>query len=216
MSNELTTTEATTTQEPQKNVINYNPIFPIMMAEVLIDLPIDEMVEDVLKLPDVNTDNYPGGYTTYSNHLNIDHIRGVKELKEAIYGITCAYGRELKYEANYEKCSIQLWLNVMRRGGHHGYHAHQRAVFAGTFYARVDDKMSPIILYNPTMPFRSKDPDVRPQDRTAFTSETMEIIPKNNTLIMWPAWLSHMVPKMVESGPRISFSFSVDYLPLGV
>lgn len=215
MSNELTTTQEAT-QEPQKNVINYNPIFPIMMAEVLLDLPIEHMVEDVLKLSNVNDDNYAGGFTTYFTKQDIDHIRGVKELKEAIYGISSAYGRELKYEANYEKCSIQVWANVMRKDGYHVYHNHQRSVFSGTFYARTDDKMSPLVFHNPTMPLRSKEPEVRPQDKSAFTSETMMVTPKNNTLVLWPSWLCHEVPKMTESGPRISFSFNVDYLPPGV
>lgn len=215
MNNELATTDQVSAPEVQKNVINYTPIFPVLMAEVLLDLPIEQMVEDVLRIPSVNEDNYQGGFTTFFNRLDIDNIRGVKELKEAIYGISSAYGRELKFEANYEKCGIQVWLNVMRKGGHHNQHNHQRSVFSGTFYARVDEKMSPILFYNPTTPLRSKDPEVRPQDKTAFTSETMVHVPKNNTLVIWPAWLNHEVPDMVESGPRISFSFNVDYLPPG-
>lgn len=201
--------------EMQKNVINYTPVFPVMTASVLLDLPVEDMIQDVLQLA-TDTKNYEGGYTTFFNKQNIDLVRGVKELKEAIYGVTCAFGRELKYEMNYDKCSIELWVSVMRRGGYHPPHNHPRSTFSGTFYARVDDKMSPLVMMNPTSSLRMHDHYIRPQDAGAFTSEAMTVKPVNNTMHIWPSWMSHYVPEMVESGPRIAFSFNVDFLPPGV
>lgn len=213
MSDELATTDQPV--ELQKNVIQYNPVFPVMISQVLLDLPVDDMVEDTLKLA-VDTKNYSGGYTTYFNQQDLESVRGVKELKEAIYGVSCAFGRELKYEANYEKCSIQLWVSVMRRGGYHTQHNHHKSFLSGTFYARVEDDMSSLIFKNPTQLFRGKEPYIRDQDRTAFTSDAMYVTPKVNTLHLWPGWLEHEVPEMLVSGPRVAFSFNVDFLPPGV
>lgn len=200
--------------EPQKNVINYNPVFPVMTSNVILDLPVEDMSHDILQLA-TDIKNYEGGFTTYFNKQNIDSVRGVKELKEAIYGVCCAVGRELKYEMQYEKCSIELWASVMRRGGYHPPHAHPRSTFSGTFYARVDDKMSPLVMMNPTTPFRSHDHVIRPQDVGPFTSDTLMLKPAVNTMFIWPSWMHHFVPEMTESGPRISLSFNVDFLPPG-
>lgn len=211
MSNEVTTTEQT---EPQLNVINYNPVFPTLMAQVLLDLPVEDMNEDILKLA-VDTKNYSGGYTTFFNQQSIEHVRGVQQLKEAVYGVVCSYGRELKYEMNYDKCAINIWANVMRRGGYHIPHNHPRTIVSGTFYSRVEDDMSPICFYNPTTIYRGNEPVVRPQDFTAFTSDTLTIKPKVNHMLIWPSWMVHEVTQMEVSGPRISFSFNVDFLPPG-
>lgn len=214
--NALVPTEGSYTggNESEFNKLNYSPIFPILTTTVKLDLPVAEMKAGVLSLAK-DQKNYEGGYTTFFNGQDLDHINGIKQLKEAIYGIACAFGRELKYEANYEKCSIQIWANVMRKGCYHPPHHHSRAVFSGTFYIECDDTMSPFIFVNPTRDMRNHDPVVRPQDAGPFTSETMVIKPQVGTLNMWPSWLHHFVPEMAVDGPRISLSFNVDFLPPG-
>ena len=121
----------------------------------------------------------------------------------------------MKYEANYDKCSIHLWVNVMKKGGYHPPHNHARSVFSGTFYAKVDETTSGLILINPTQPLRNHDPLVRAEDAGPFTSETLLMRPEVNTMIIWPSWLMHSVPQMDSDETRISFSFNVDYLPPG-
>jgi uncharacterized protein (TIGR02466 family) len=210
MSTELTPTTN------EKNVINYNPVFPVMFADVKLDLPIEDMAQDILSLA-VDTENYDGGYTTFFNRQNIEHIRGYKQLMEAIYGVVLAYTREMKYEVNADKCSIHAWASVMRKGGFHGVHNHPRSQFSGTFYIKCDETTSPIVFHNPTEPFRMHDPLVgRPEDFTPFTSPTMSVQPKENTMMIWPSWVNHHVEKMHVGGPRIAISFNVDFLPPGV
>ena len=212
-------TEVATTEQPtenQKNVIRYNPIFPALMLEVDLELPIADMTKDMVKLANGRT-NYHGGFTTYFDSPNvIETVRGVAELKQAIYGVATNFGRELKFEANYDKCSIHLWGSVYNKGGYHPPHNHPRSVFSGTFYASIADDMSPLIIMNPTAPFRGHEPAFRPQDATAFTAESMVVKPKANQMLMWPSWLYHHVPEMTVKGPRVAFSFNVDFLPPGV
>lgn len=213
MSNEVTTVEEVT-QEPQKNVINYNPIFPILTASVLLDLPVEHMVEDVLKLVG-DQKNCPGGYSSLYSGQSLDHIRGVKELKEAIYGVSCSFGREMKFEANYDKSSIHLWVDVMRRGNYHANRNHPRGVFSGAFVVRGDEKMSPVLFSNPTSGLRAHDPYIRPEDLGPFSADTLVVKPDVGTLVVWPSWLQYSQPEMTESGPRIAFGFNIDFLPPG-
>lgn len=221
MSNELTTTDNTTAPEQpkgdEKNVIMYNPVFPVMTATVNLDLPIEDMAQDLLQLAS-DTVNYDGGFTTFFNRQRIDHIRGYKQLEEAIYGVTNSFLRELKYEVNPQKCSIQTWASVIRHGGSHGIHNHPRCVVSGTFYVQCDDQSVPLVIENPTNAFRMHEPSVsRPEDYTAFTAPSMMIQPKPNMMALWPSWLYHYVPKVTKdnSVPRIAISFNVDFLPMG-
>lgn len=214
--NALTTTEISYTapDTSEFNKLNYTPIFPVLTTSVKLDLPIAEMKAGLLSLA-AGQKNYEGGFTTFFNNQDLDHITGIKQLKEAIYGVSCAFGRELKYECNYDKCSIQLWVNVMRKGCYHPPHHHARSVFSGTFYVECNDSMSPFAFINPTRDFRNHDPIVRPQDAGPFTSETMMIKPVVGTMNVWPSWLHHFVPEMTVDGPRVSLSFNVDFLPAG-
>lgn len=213
MSNELTTTQ----EQPkalEKNVINYEPIFPTLTARVLTDLPVEEMVEDALKFVN-NEQNCPGGYSSLLTNQSIDSLRGVKELKEAIYGVSCAMARELKYEINYDKSQIQLWLEVMRRDNSHDTRSHQRGVFAGQFVIRTEEKYTPTVLVNPTMLYRGHEPFVRAQDFGPFTAEALIVKPEVGVLNIWPSWMQYKMPPMTEPGPRIAFGFNIDFLPPG-
>lgn len=216
MTNEVTTQEPAQEQDMDaKNTIFYNPIFPIMTASVNLDLPIEEMANGIAQLSS-DTKNYEGGYTTYFNNQNIEHIPGIKELREAIYGITCAFARELKQEFNEEKMAIRLWANYMRRGGYHPPHIHTQSQYSGTFYVMINDKAAPFVFCNPTEPFRMHEPPViRQEDYTPFTSPTCMMRPKPNQLYLWPSWMSHFVPEHQDDAPRISISFNVDTLPRG-
>lgn len=209
--------QATLTERPemQPNVINYEPIFPILVASILLDLPVEKMVKGMLEKA-VDIKNHIGGYTTYFNGENIDSIEGVAPLKEAIYGISCAFGRELKYELDYERCALRVWANVMRKGDYHPMHNHRRSIFSGTFYAQVDDTMSPLIIKNPNNINKMHEPViVKPEDNTPFSASLIVIKPKVNHLHIWPSWLEYEVPQMEVGGPRVSFSFSVDFLQPG-
>ena len=211
MTNEVTTTEQTN----QTNVINYTPVFPTMMADVQLDMPLEDMAQDILALA-TDTVNYDGGYTTYFNRQSIEHIRGYKQLQEAIYGVVMAYTRELKYEVNANKCSITMWASVMRKDGYHTVHNHPNSHISGTFYIQCDETMSPIVFHNPTNPFRMHELTVmRPEDLTPFTSPVLTLQPKQGSLMIWPSWMQHHVEKMRIGGPRITISFNVDFLPLG-
>lgn len=214
--NALVTTNAAsyTADTSEFNKLNYQPIFPTLITTVKLDLPLAEMKAGLLQLAG-DSKNYEGGFTTFFNRQDLDHVTGIKALKEAIYGVACAFGRELKYECNYDKCSIQLWVNVMRKGCYHPPHNHARSTFSGTFYAEVSDEMSPFIFFNPTKDFRMHDPVVRPEDAGPFTSEQMIMKPQTGSMSMWPSWLYHHVPQMQVEGPRISLSFNVDFLPPG-
>lgn len=207
--------EATEKQEPKVNEIRYNPIFPVLMLEVMLDLPHEYMASDLIHMAE-GKKNYDGGFTTYFDQKPmLDKVRNTTELKQAIYGIAATFGRELKYDMEYEKCSIALWGNVYSKGGHHPYHNHQRSVFSGTYFARMSDKMSPICFLNPTSIHRMHEPFVRVSDYTPFTAEQISIQPKPGTLLMWPSWLYHHVPTMEVEDHRVTFSFNVDYLPPG-
>ena len=58
-------------------------------------------------------------------------------------------------------------------------------------------------------------PPLKQQSATPFAAESMTVQPKQGVLYLWPSWLYHGVPEMQSDSTRISFSFNIDFLPLG-
>jgi uncharacterized protein (TIGR02466 family) len=211
------TPEQKSEEQPEvlkKNVIYYEPIFPVLMAKINLELPVEDMARDLLQME--SDKNYSGGFTTFFNNQSIDHIAGYQQLKEAIYGVCLSFAQEQKYEVDPDRCAIWTWASIMRKGGYHQEHNHPRSHFSGTFYIKRGSSSAPIILTSPTMPFRMHEPPItNPENYGPFTSPSLNLTPEDNTMLIWPSWLHHQVPQIMDDEPRIAISFNVDYMPQG-
>ncbi|HSF96292.1 MAG TPA: TIGR02466 family protein [Thermohalobaculum sp.] len=121
--------------------------------------------------------------------------------------------------------SIQAWPNVNRFGDYHNLHNHPHSWLSGTYYVRVPPGARPegtrsdldpnaISFFDPrpqaNMLAIRGDPQVDPEHR---------ILPSAGELLLWPAFLHHLVHVNLADQARISVSFNVvlrwrdDYLP---
>lgn len=121
--------------------------------------------------------------------------------------------------------SIQAWPNVNRFGDYHDLHNHPHSWLSGTYYVRVpegddappgrsDRTPNAISFFDPrpqaNMLAIRNDPQVDPEHR---------IKPAGGEMLVWPAFLHHMVHVNLSHEARISISFNVvlrwrdDYLP---
>jgi uncharacterized protein (TIGR02466 family) len=121
--------------------------------------------------------------------------------------------------------SVQAWPNVNRFGDYHDLHNHPHSWLSGTYYVRVpqredappgrsDRTPNAISFFDPrpqaNMLAIRGDPQVDPEHR---------ILPRAGEMLVWPAFLHHMVHVNLSHQARISVSFNVvlrwrdDYLP---
>ncbi len=121
--------------------------------------------------------------------------------------------------------SIQAWPNVNRFGDYHNLHNHPHSWLSGTYYVSVpDDETLPagrsdrnpnaISFFDPrpqaNMLAIRGDPQVDPEYR---------IQPEAGDLLVWPAFLHHLVHVNLSQEARISISFNIvlrwrdSYLP---
>lgn len=120
---------------------------------------------------------------------------------------------------------VQAWANVNRFGDYHDLHNHPHSWLSGTYYVRVpegddapqgrnDRTPNAISFFDPrpqaNMLAIRNDPQVDPEHR---------ILPKGGQMLLWPAFLHHMVHVNLSREARISVSFNIvlrwrdDYLP---
>jgi uncharacterized protein (TIGR02466 family) len=120
---------------------------------------------------------------------------------------------------------LQAWPNVNRFGDYHNLHNHPHSWASGTYYVRVPSGEAPaegrsdrnpnaISFFDPrpqaNMLAIRGDPQVDPEHR---------LLPQAGEMLLWPAFLHHMVHVNLAQEARISISFNVvlrwrdEYLP---
>lgn len=194
--------------EPGQKQVNFFPVFPTLMAEVAPGLDAAGMARDAIALAG-DTVNYEGGFTTYFSQQDLEGRYGVAELKEAIYNTAMVYADQNKFEVHKEGIDLQLWVSVIRNNGWHGHHRHPKSHLSGTYYVQVPEGASPITFVNPTAIYRMNEPFIRPADFQEFSAPELPIVPKPDTLFMWPSWLEHYVPASQATEVRVAYSFNV-------
>ncbi|MCG6885323.1 MAG: hypothetical protein LJE62_16360 [Silicimonas sp.] len=133
-----------------------------------------------------------------------------------------ARGTGVDYPVDF---SIQAWANVNRFGDYHDLHNHPHSWLSGTYYIRVpqgedappgreDRTPNAISFFDPrpqaNMLAVRGDPQVDPEHR---------ILPQAGQMLIWPAFLHHMVHVNLSHEARLSVSFNIvlrwkdDYLP---
>jgi uncharacterized protein (TIGR02466 family) len=169
------------------------------------------LAEHVLKLDaaraDMTTDYLAG-------NLFDDKHPAVGWLKDCADRAVLDYAREAGIDYDLE-WRVQAWANVNRFGDYHNLHNHPHSWLSGTYYVQVPDKpkklpgrsdLNPgsISFYDPrpqaNMLAIRNDPQVDPEYR---------ILPKPGDILLWPAFLHHLVHPNLSEDARISISFNV-------
>ncbi len=121
--------------------------------------------------------------------------------------------------------SLQGWANVNRRGDYHGVHNHPHSYLSGTYYVAVPRQEALAEGRLDLAPGEISFLDPRPQaNMTAIAGDAQieaeySLLPAAGDLLLWPAWLHHMVHPNASDEARISISFNIvlkrptDHLP---
>ena len=97
-----------------------------------------------------------------------------------------------------------MWLNVHGKEGFNHAHVHSGAWCSGVYYLNCTEKTGNITFLDP-----------RPGAEMNFYHKIIEpnnhsILPKNGDLILFPAWLPHLVEPNSDEEHRISVAFNVE------
>lgn len=166
--------------------------------------------------PDLTTEYLAGNL--------FDHKHPVLDwLRSCINRATLDYARAagVDYELDFH---VQAWANINRFGDYHNLHNHPHSWLSGTYYVQVPEPkplagrsdLNPgaISFYDPrpqaNMLAVRGDPQVDPEHR---------ILPVPGDILLWPAFLHHLVHPNLSDELRVSISFNIvlrwqaSYLP---
>lgn len=107
----------------------------------------------------------------------------------------------------YERSKFQLsniFMSEMFSGNHHAKHNHPNANYACVFYLQIPEGSSPIVFFDPRKKFDLSNDKSKKVNETMFNEETHTIFPKKGLLLIWDAWVEHMVPENKCEDGRIT------------
>ncbi len=176
------------------------------------------LIEDMDSARDQMTTDYLSGDLFGHPHPALGWLKSCIERAVVDYAQGTGVGYPLEFR-------VQAWPNVNRFGDYHDLHNHPHSWVSGTYYVRVPDSEdapagradrtpNAISFFDPrpqaNMTAIRNDPQVDPEHR---------IQPKAGEMLLWPAFLHHLVHVNLSHEARISVSFNIvlkwrdDYLP---
>ena len=140
-----------------------------------------------------------GKYSDFANPLRDFLQEGLKTIFDA--GI-------------YEKVDInviQSWINVNRNKDSNILHRHSQSDLSGTFWINVPEKSGDLSFSNPHGFVESKlMENLSPSFKEQFgTYPTVNFIPVEGRICIWPSHLYHSVSPNMSNGDRISVAFNI-------
>lgn len=111
-------------------------------------------------------------------------------------------------DPNRGKYEIKLknsWMNIQTKGKSHEWHCHPGYTIAGVYYMRVSEDQGGIQFQNPNPIMQWCHFPEGPK-----SSQSIEFIPRDGDIILFPAWLMHNTMPNTTDEDRISVAFNID------
>lgn len=121
--------------------------------------------------------------------------------------------------------TLHGWANINRLGDYHDLHNHPHSYLSGTYYVAMPTEAPSAGRRNDLSPGAISFYDPRPQANMnairgdAQVAPQYTLYPRPGTILMWPAFLHHLVHPNLTQQDRITISFNLvlkwseDYLP---
>ena len=197
-------------------ISNYDPV-QIQIQSALKDIKSNNNLDDVSDIykdaKNYNKD-HAQGYIIKNNiikNYNLDALE--QRIHDALDRYTqgvdwtaiSKYNDELQIDGEWK--IMNSWINIAEKGVKHDFHSHPGYTISGVYYYRVSAEQGGIGFNNPN-------PIVYnagfPEGRTS--PQSIELIPKDGDIILFPAWLQHGTYENTSDEERISIAFNIDFV----
>ena len=146
-----------------------------------------------------------GGWQS-GNIKNNPHSEFVKLMSEVLKAANI-YHEKLQFKKEYKQELCNIWININGKGHANEFHIHPKSAISGTFY--LQDSIFPIKFKHPyeeIAPYYWDNKYIETYNN--LNAGQWSILPKKNTIIMFPPWLYHKVMMNENEPDRISIAFN--------
>ena len=150
-----------------------------------------------------NIKNFNNSLVVQSENNNLQNMDVFSSFVKQIYSVTKKMCETYAYD--YKKIDItSMWINLCEPHSTHPPHTHSNNLFSGVWYPCKNINTSKIQFFDPRpqsnqLTPKRKNPNMNNGNVISFDS-------KQNSMYMFPAWLSHWVPPTPNTRTSISFN----------
>lgn len=180
------------------------PTFSNPISSCYIDFNITKKLYDIKDtyewLEDTDDDGKNGAITKHKNVLG-DHPEIAEYIRDKCLSFVID---TMKYQ-----CDIQFsssWLARTYKGGSCLQHSHTNSWYSGiVYFGAYDEDSAPIVFYNPLYNCISPEPF----EYNYFNSNSWEVKPKTNMMLMFPSCVQHKVLLHKTDTKRYALAFNI-------
>jgi len=120
------------------------------------------------------------------------------------------YANSALKNLNFDYEDIQItgcWANISGKGNSHKRHSHPNNFLSGVYYVEAPTGNNNIMFHDPRPQTNTIKPPVKKMTLENTDHMVAEVTP--GTMLLFPSWLHHSVPKNKVENRRISVSFNL-------
>ena len=181
--------------------MNLNNIFPTPVAWFNNDSGINKLQKKYLT--SLKRKNNVGNKISLDR--NVLESKELKVLKNWIVNNINMYFEEIyKPKSKVELYITQSWCNYTKENQHHLKHRHPNSFISGVYYIDVNEQKDTITFFNDIY----KQLNIEASEYNLYNSTSWFFKLKNNSLVLFPSSLEHMVESVTSKTERVSLSFN--------
>ena len=181
--------------------MNLNNIFPTPVAWFNNDSGINKLQKKYLT--SLKRKNNVGNEISLDR--NVLESKELKVLKNWIVNNINMYFEEIyKPKSKVELYITQSWCNYTKENQHHHKHRHPNSFISGVYYIDVNEQKDTITFFNDIY----KQLNIEASEYNLYNSTSWFFKLKNNSLVLFPSSLEHMVESVTSKTERVSLSFN--------
>ena len=181
--------------------MNLNNIFPTPVAWFNNDSGINELQKKYVK--SLKRKNNIGNEISLDR--NVLESKELKVLKNWILNNINIYFEEIyKPKSKVELYITQSWCNYTKENQYHHKHRHPNSFISGVYYIDVNEEKDKITFFNDIY----KQLNIEASEYNLYNSTSWFFNLKNNSLVLFPSSLEHMVESVTSKTERVSLSFN--------
>lgn len=151
--------------------------------------------------------HYPG-YTSYASLDDLPRRDpAIGDLVKLLGKHATAFAERCAFDLARKPKLDSLWVNLLKRRGHHSGHIHPHSIISGTFYVEAPQGTGAIRFEDPRLPMMMAAP-VRRADAPEALRPFVTIEPRPGLLLLWESFVRHEVLPGRAKAERLSISFN--------
>lgn len=193
------------------DTMNILPLFssPVFVSDIEENLDALEELKEKSKFEPTHS-SLGNGYA-YNSYISVSRnvLEDYPKETEIIMSYFNSYKNDvLKYYSTQFRITTS-WMTKIEHQGFSQFHCHRNSYFSGILYLDGDEKTGPLIL-NSNFGKNLNTIDIEePFESNLFNSTTWSLLPKKNTMIIFPSYLYHKIGYHSSENERYSIAFNL-------